>query len=133
MLLARGLRSIATSVCRGGPWPVSCLPVCSVTRPLSSSAAGFESTVQSVLENMPRSRAMKPVKKSQAGVLSIKNTWNNTIITISDADYNTKGSVSGGSVGFKKSKRSSFFAMEKCVTEAFRKAHQFIQCGVFQQ
>jgi len=64
-------------------------------------------------------------KKSMSGVLSIRNTWNNTTVTISDAQYKVLGWVSGGSVGFKKSKRSSQFATEKCLTEAFRKAKAF--------
>ena len=62
------------------------------------------------------------MRKAQAGVIHIANGWNNTNVTISDIDYNVKGWCSGGSVGFKKSKRSTAFAQEKVLEEAFKKA-----------
>lgn len=67
-------------------------------------------------------RATAPKRRKTAGVISIRNTWNNTLVTISDMDYKVKGWMSAGQAGFKKSKRSSFFAMEKCLSEAFLKA-----------
>lgn len=96
-------------------------------RLLSSNAAGLERAGMPRLDYDARGRATGPQKggkgrKSLSGLLSIKNTWNNTHIAISDAKYKLKGWVTGGSVGFKKSKRSSQFATEKCVSEAFRKA-----------
>lgn len=64
-------------------------------------------------------------RKSLGGVLAIKNTWNNTLISISNSSYKQLGFVSGGTVGFKKSKRSSQFATEKALSEAFAKARSF--------
>eukprot|EP00316_Scyphosphaera_apsteinii_P017712 CAMPEP_0119325074 /NCGR_PEP_ID=MMETSP1333-20130426/64917_1 /TAXON_ID=418940 /ORGANISM="Scyphosphaera apsteinii, Strain RCC1455" /LENGTH=194 /DNA_ID=CAMNT_0007332951 /DNA_START=15 /DNA_END=599 /DNA_ORIENTATION=+ len=98
-------------------------------QPLSSSASGFEYMVQrsddvNVRDIRDLPERSKRQRKPQSGVLSVQNSWNNTIITISDMDYKTKGWVSGGSVGFKGSKRASFFAMEKCMSEAFIKARQ---------
>ena len=81
----------------------------------SSSAAGLDTAMRSA-----GSRGRQ--RKSIAGVLSIKNTWNNTLVTISDIDYKVKGWMTAGAAGFKKSKRSSYFAMEKCLSEAFQKA-----------
>jgi len=80
--------------------------------PFSSSAAGLDTAM----------RATAPKRRKTAGVISIRNTWNNTLVTISDMDYKVKGWMSAGQAGFKKSKRSSFFAMEKCLSEAFLKA-----------
>ena len=95
-----------------------------------SSAAGFESTLRAPARSsdapsarLRASSHQQRASRSFAGVLSVRNSWNNTIVTISDMDYKTKATVSSGSAGFKKGKRSSFFAMEKCVQEAFRKAH----------
>ena len=61
-------------------------------------------------------------KKLLGGVISIRNTWNNTLVAISDSNYKTLGQVTGGSAGFKKSKRSSQFATEKVISDAFAKA-----------
>lgn len=61
-------------------------------------------------------------RKSLGGVIAIQNTWNNTLISVSDSSYKQLGFVSGGTVGFKKSKRSSQFATEKAISEAFAKA-----------
>jgi len=82
------------------------------------------------LERDSRGRPQGPAKggrgrKSLGGVLAIKNSWNNTLISISNSSYKQLGFVSGGTVGFKKSKRSSQFATEKAITEAFTKARSF--------
>jgi small subunit ribosomal protein S11 len=44
------------------------------------------------------------------GIIHIKSTLNNTIVTLTDLLGNTKACVSCGSIGFKGSKRSSRFA-----------------------
>ena len=80
-------------------------------------------------------------RKLLGGVIAIKNSWNNTLISISKvlrleqtspnskkktyADtYKQIGFVSGGTVGFKKSKRSSQFSTEKAISEAFAQAYE---------
>lgn len=88
-----------------------------LARPLSSSAAGLDRPMQPAA-----AAAAKRSKRSVAGVLSIRNTWNNTLVTITDTEYKVKGWTSCGTAGFKKSKRSSVFAMEKCLGDAFQKA-----------
>lgn len=79
------------------------------------------------LERDSRGRSIGALKggkgrRALGGVIAIKNTWNNTLISISDSSYKQLGFVSGGTVGFKKSKRSSQFATEKALTTAFEKA-----------
>ena len=98
-------------------------------RPLStragSSVAGFESSLTP--EGSPSRRGTgKGAKASRpvAGILSVRSTWNNTHVTISDTDYKVKGQVSAGTAGFKKSKRSSFFATERVLADAFAKARE---------
>lgn len=105
---------------------------------LSSSAAGFEQPgAYDVFRGKraaggggdlfdPRSQTPRTAAAKQrthlAGVLHIRNTWNNTHVAISTMDYKTKATVTAGKCGFKKSKRSSFFATEKVIQEAFAKA-----------
>ena len=105
------------------------VPACAFSMPRcwSSSLAGLESVGRPRMERDAKGRAIGPQKggkgkKLLGGVISIKNTWNNTLISISNSKYEQKGSVSGGAAGFKKSKRSSQFATEKVVTDAFNKA-----------
>lgn len=62
--------------------------------------------------------------KSQSGVINIRNSWNNTMVAISDINYKMKGWVSAGTCGFKKGKRSSAFAQERVLEEAFKKARK---------
>ena len=110
----------------------------------SSSLAGIERRGTPKLERAADGKLLGlqkggPVRKSVRGVLAIKNTWNNTLISISKvlrqeqtspdmvkktyADtYKQIGFVSGGTVGFKKSKRSSQFSTEKAISEAFAQA-----------
>jgi len=109
------------------PQPLASLLGVSTTRALSSSTAGLERVGLPRLERDSRGQAQGVQKggkgrKSLGGVLAIKNTWNNTLISISDSSYKQLGFVSGGTVGFKKSKRSSQFATEKAISEAFVKA-----------
>ena len=58
-------------------------------------------------------------------MIAIRNTWNNTLVSISNSCYKQLGLVTGGSAGFKKSKRSSQFATEKVISDAFAKAKCF--------
>ena len=111
------------------------------TRALSSSSMAGLSQVgaPSARELEPivgvRHGGMKP-RRNVSGVITINNSWNNTKCNIADTAFNTKGTVTGGTVGFKKSKRSSVFAMEKTITESFVKARQLglrkvmvVMCG----
>lgn len=76
-----------------------------------------------------RQGGSKP-RRNVSGVISINTKWNNTLVDISDTAFNTKATVTAGSCGFKKSKRSSVFATEKTVSEAFVKARSVSAAAV---
>jgi small subunit ribosomal protein S11 len=71
-------------------------------------------------------REKKAKKKSLKGVISgvvhIKATFNNTLISITDKQGNTISWSSPGSVGFNGSKKSTPFAAQVAATNAAREA-----------
>jgi small subunit ribosomal protein S11 len=73
---------------------------------------------------MPRkSRVKKKVKKNIAnGVVHIQSTFNNTIVTITDANGNVVSWSSSGSHGFKGSRKSTPFAAQLAAEDAAKKA-----------
>ena len=65
----------------------------------------------------------KKVKKNIAvGIVHLKATFNNTIITIADEAGNTISCASAGSVGFKGSRKSTPFAAQLAAETAARGA-----------
>jgi small subunit ribosomal protein S11 len=59
-------------------------------------------------------KAKKKVKRNVSrGVFHIKATFNNTIITVTDRDGAALFSASGGSVGYKGSRKSTPFAAQR--------------------
>jgi small subunit ribosomal protein S11 len=96
----------------------------------SSSTAGLEAAGMPRMEHDSKGRPMGLMKggkgrRSLGGVIAIKNSWNNTLISISSSGYKQLGFVSAGTVGFKKAKRASQFATEKAISTAFAKARSF--------
>jgi len=78
-------------------------------------------------------KVRKRVRKNvQTGVAHIHATFNNTIITITDVAGNTVSSSSGGTVGFKGSRKSTPFAAQLGAEDAAKKAmeHGMRQVGV---
>ena len=72
---------------------------------------------------MARTRTKKKVKKNIAkGVVHIQSTFNNTIITITDAGGNVISWSSSGSQGFKGSRKSTPFAAQLAAEDAAKKA-----------
>ena len=70
-----------------------------------------------------RGRTKKRVKKNIAkGVCHIRSTFNNTIITITDAQGNTIAWSSAGAQGFKGSRKSTPYAAQVAAEQAARKA-----------
>ena len=97
---------------------------------MSSGLAGLEQSGMPRMERDSKGRATGPQKGGKGkrllgGVIAIKNTWNNTLVSISNSSYKQLGRVTAGSAGFKKSKRSSQFCTEKTISEAFAKARAF--------
>jgi len=59
-------------------------------------------------------KAAKKVRRNiSRGVVHIKSTFNNTIISLTDAEGNALMSQSGGTVGYKGSRKSTPFAAQR--------------------
>ena len=69
----------------------------------------------------PRKRKVK--KNVPEGRAYIKSTFNNTIVTISDADGNALSWASAGTLGFKGSKKSTPFAAGMSAEAAGKSAY----------
>ena len=67
----------------------------------------------------------KKIKKSfgQNGVVHIKSSFNNTIVTISDVSGNAVSWSSSGSMGFRGSKKSTPYAAQMATDAAGKKAY----------
>lgn len=75
---------------------------------------------------MPRrTRTKKKEKKNIAnGVVHIQSTFNNTIVTITDAVGNVISWSSSGVMGFKGSRKSTPFAAQMTAEDAVKKAQE---------
>src|SRR3954471_14615818 len=67
----------------------------------------------------PRKRERKNVT---TGVVHIKSSFNNTIVSITDTDGNVISWASAGNVGFKGSRKSTPFAAQMAAEQAARRA-----------
>jgi small subunit ribosomal protein S11 len=71
----------------------------------------------------PQQRSRRKVKRNIShGQAHIKASFNNTIITITDQEGRVLGWTSGGSVGFKGSRKSTPYAAQVAAEQAARKA-----------
>jgi len=69
--------------------------------------------------------AKKKVKKNiPFGVAHVKATFNNTIITITDVNGNSIAGASGGSIGFKGSRKGTPFAAQQAAEAVARSAKE---------
>ncbi len=67
---------------------------------------------------MAKSQKRKVRKNVARGIVHIKATFNNTVITITDMDGDAICSSSGGNVGFKGSRKSTPFAAQQAAQKA---------------
>jgi small subunit ribosomal protein S11 len=68
-------------------------------------------------------KGKKKVRKNiSSGVAHVNSTFNNTIITITDAQGNTVSWASAGMMGFKGSRKSTPYAAQLAAEDAGRKA-----------
>ena len=76
-------------------------------------------------KNEKKSSDKKKSKKSfgQNGVVHIKSSFNNTIVTISDVSGNAVSWSSSGSMGFRGSKKSTPYAAQIATDAAGKKAY----------
>ncbi|MCB1681949.1 MAG: 30S ribosomal protein S11 [Rhodospirillales bacterium] len=71
----------------------------------------------------PRTKR-KERKNIVSGVAHVNSTFNNTIITISDAQGNVVSWSSAGTMGFKGSRKSTPYAAQMAAEDAGRKAQE---------
>jgi small subunit ribosomal protein S11 len=78
---------------------------------------------------MAKRKAKKNIAK---GVVYVAATFNNTVITVTDEMGNVLAWSSGGSLGFKGSKKSTPFAATEAVADAMTKAmeHGIKEVGI---
>jgi len=69
-----------------------------------------------------RPRKKKEKKNIPSGIAHIQSTFNNTIVTITDAKGNTVAWSSAGTQGFKGSRKSTPFAAQMAAQDAAKKA-----------
>jgi small subunit ribosomal protein S11 len=76
-------------------------------------------------KNEKKSSDKKKLKKNfgQNGVVHIKSSFNNTIVTISDVSGNAVSWSSSGSMGFRGSKKSTPYAAQIATDAAGKKAY----------
>lgn len=73
-------------------------------------------------EAAPAGRRRRGKRMISHGQVHIKATFNNTILTITDQDGKVAAWTSGGSVGFKGSRKSTPYAAQVAAEQAARKA-----------
>ncbi len=71
---------------------------------------------------MARKSKKKSKKAPAEGIVYIQSTFNNTIVTITDLNGNVITWASGGSVGFKGTRKSTPFAASKAAETACKQA-----------
>ena len=71
-----------------------------------------------------RARRRKERKNIAAGVANVLASFNNTIVTITDAQGNASAWSSSGSQGFKGSRKSTPYAAQVAAEDAGRKARE---------
>lgn len=76
----------------------------------------------------PKTKVKRKEKKNiPEGVVSIKSTFNNTLVTFADKQGNAVSWCSSGCLGFKGSRKSTPFAAQNTVETAAKKA---MDCGM---
>ncbi len=95
--------------------------------PAAEATAAPATAVPAAAEEAPaeqpqQRRGRRGKRQLSHGQAHIKATFNNTIITISDLEGRVVGWTSGGSVGFKGSRKSTPYAAQVAAEHAARKA-----------
>jgi len=81
-----------------------------------------EAAAPAVPEEAAPTRRRRGKRMISHGQVHIKATFNNTILTITDQDGKVAAWTSGGSVGFKGSRKSTPYAAQVAAEQAARKA-----------
>ena len=73
----------------------------------------------------PKTKAKRREKKNiSSGIVHVNSTFNNTLVTISDAQGNVVSWSSAGMMGFKGSRKSTPYAAQVAAEDAGRKAQE---------
>jgi small subunit ribosomal protein S11 len=67
-------------------------------------------------------KGKKEKRSVPSGIIHIQSTFNNTIVTITDASGNVVASSSAGRMGFKGSRKSTPFAAQMAAQDALKQA-----------
>lgn len=89
--------------------------------PPEPAAQSQEATLEEMAGQQAQ-RRRRGKKMISHGQIHIKATFNNTILTITDQDGKVAAWTSGGSVGFKGSRKSTPYAAQVAAEQAARKA-----------
>jgi small subunit ribosomal protein S11 len=73
----------------------------------------------------PKTKKKKIKKTVTEGIIHIHSTFNNTIVTITDRQGNTIAWASGGTEGFKGTRKGTPFAAQLAVQSALKKAQAY--------
>lgn len=92
------------------------------TAPEASPPTGSSVEADLVAEAAAAPRRRRGKRTISHGQVHIKATFNNTILTITDQDGKVAAWTSGGSVGFKGSRKSTPYAAQIAAEQAARKA-----------
>ena len=89
----------------------------------ATAAAAAETPAKSGKAKGKAGKVKKKVKKNIiAGIAHVNASFNNTMVTIADAQGNTVAWCSAGTMGFKGSRKSTPYAAQMAAEEAGRKA-----------
>jgi small subunit ribosomal protein S11 len=67
-------------------------------------------------------KGKKEKRNVPSGIVHIQSTFNNTIVTVTDANGNVIGASSAGKMGFKGSRKSTPFAAQMAAQDALKQA-----------
>ncbi len=81
--------------------------------------------VEEIKTTISKGKKKKKALKISKGIVHIKSTFNNTLVTIADLHGNTVVSSSSGAVGFKGTKKSTPFAASRAADIVGKKALAF--------
>jgi small subunit ribosomal protein S11 len=92
--------------------------------PASPSAAAAPTAAELLGEELKPAKIIraKGAKNVPFGIANIVATFNNTVVTITDAQGNSIGWSTAGRVGFKGSRKSTAFAAQQAAQDAARQA-----------
>jgi len=105
------------------------------TEPAAEAPLGGEAEGKKAKAAPPRSKRKKTITAVPTGRIYVQATYNNTIVTVTDAHGNVLGWSSAGLAGFKGPKKATPYAasvivrdvLEKTKAYGLREAHVFVR------